>query len=392
MQTLRRWWPLLALLALAFNLRPVAVAVGPVLAEITADIGLGPVTAGLLTSLPTMCFAIFGAVAPWVGRRLGTHRAILLAICVLILGQVGRVVVDSPAAFLTLSAIALGGMALANVLIPSLVREHFPNRVGMATALYSLTMTIGVTLASSATVPLAHALGGWRASLGTGVLTASIALLFWLPMLKGRSRRTGPAERAITFRMLARTRLAWAMAVLFGCQSAHAYTIFGWLPSVYRSAGMDEVGAGLMLGINAAVGIAPAFLIPAFIERLRSPTPLFIGIMGFLVAGYLGLMTAPMTLPWLWPALLALGTSSFPLLLALFGLRARTASSTASLSGFSQSVGYLIAMAGPMSFGMLGNATRSWDAAIAFQLALVVPMTVAGLYVCRPQMIEDHLA
>ena len=155
MESLKRWWPLVAILALAFNLRPVAVAIGPVLAEISADIGLDGVTAGLLTSLPTLCFAAFGALAPWVSQRIGVVPTVGLALAALLAGQVGRLLTHSPGPFLALSALALAGMALANVLMPTLVRLHYPHRVGTATALYSLTLTLGVTMASAATVPIA---------------------------------------------------------------------------------------------------------------------------------------------------------------------------------------------------------------------------------------------
>ena len=156
MESLKRWWPLVAILALAFNLRPVAVAIGPVLAEISADIGLDGVTAGLLTSLPTLCFAAFGALAPWVSQRIGVVPTVGLALAALLAGQVGRLLTHSPGPFLALSALALAGMALANVLMPTLVRLHYPHRVGTATALYSLTLTLGVTMASAATVPIAQ--------------------------------------------------------------------------------------------------------------------------------------------------------------------------------------------------------------------------------------------
>ena len=185
METLRRWMPLVALLCLAFNLRPVAVSVGPVLTEITAELGLTGTTAGLLTSLPTLCFAAFGAAAPWVARKLGDHGTIAVALLALIAGQVLRLLADDAVGFLLASALALAGMAMANVLLPSLVRQHYPDRIGLVTALYSLTLTIGVTVASMATVPLAVALGGWRAGLGTIVIAAVVALLFWLPMLRG---------------------------------------------------------------------------------------------------------------------------------------------------------------------------------------------------------------
>lgn len=391
MDRLRRWWPLIALLALAFNLRPVAVSIGPVLTEITRDIGLTGATAGLLTSLPTICFAGFGAFAPTVARRIGTHAAILLALVALLVGQGGRLLVHDRFAFLALSTVALSGMALANVLLPTLVRQHYPHRVGLATALYSLTMTIGVTLASSVTVPLAQSLGGWRAGLSAGVLAAVAALLCWLPLMHGARARRGVGGTHVTLGQVARTRLGWAMAVLFGCQSAHAYTIFGWLPSVYRSAGLDEVDAGLMLGIATGVGILPAFLIPAYVARTRNPTGLFLCIMACLIAGYGGLLAAPATAPWLWALLLALGTASFPLILALFGTRARTPTATAALSGFAQSIGYAIATVGPLSFGILRTSFGTWAPSIWLQMGLIVPMVAAGLYACRPRLIEDEL-
>ena len=44
---------------------------------------------------------------------------------------------------LALSLLALGGMATANVLLPSLVKLHFPDRVGLMTSIYSTALAIG---------------------------------------------------------------------------------------------------------------------------------------------------------------------------------------------------------------------------------------------------------
>lgn len=389
---LRKWWPLVAILALAFNLRPVAVSVGPVLTDISRDLGLTGATAGLLTSLPTICFAAFGAAAPWIAQRAGLAATIALALVALVVGQVGRVSATSGATFLTWSMLALAGMALANVLMPTLVRLHFPDRIGLATSLYSLTLTLGVTAASIATVPLAHQLGGWRGALSAGVVAGVVALACWIPLLiKGR-RAVGSTGAPVSLSRVARTPLGWALAIFFGIQSAQAYSIFGWLPSVYRSAGLSEVDAGLMLGIATGIGIVPAFLIPAYVSRVGNPARLFLVIMGFLLAGYVGLLAAPLAAPWLWATFLALGTASFPMILALFGTRSHTPEATAALSGFAQSVGYIIATAGPLSFGVLHEATSGWTAPIALQLTLCVPMVIAGLYSCRPLLIEDQLA
>ena len=59
------------IVVLAFNLRPAAVSVGPVLDEITSGLSMSSTTAGVLTTLPVLAFAGFGALAPWLARVLG---------------------------------------------------------------------------------------------------------------------------------------------------------------------------------------------------------------------------------------------------------------------------------------------------------------------------------
>ena len=384
---------LVAILLLAFNLRPVATSVGPVLGQITRDLGMGGATAGLLTSLPALCFAVVGALAPAIASRIGPHRTIGVALLALVIGQAGRAWVPSTWAFLLLSVVALAGMALSNVLLPSLVRLHFPDRIGLATSLYSLSLTLGVTTASAATYPLALALGGWRGAFTATTLIGLAALLCWIPMLRHAKLQHSiqPEKDHHSVAAVARTRMGWAMAVMFGIQSAQAYTIFGWLPTIYIDAGLDEVSAGLMLGIATGAGVIPSFFTPIYASRKAEPVGLFVTIMAFLVAGYIGLWLAPTTLPWLWAIFLAFGTASFPLILALLGLRARSASGTAALSGFAQSVGYLIAASGPFIVGVLHANTHNWGWSIGFQLILVVPMVFVGVKCCRTWFIEDEL-
>ena len=134
---------LVAILLLSLNLRPAAVSVGPVLDELRDSLDMGPASAGLLTSLPVLAFAIFGALAPAAARRLGPHRVTMLALLSVVVGLAGRAVVGSEAAFLALSLVAVAGMAMANVLIPSLVRLHFPDRIGPMTSLYTTALAVG---------------------------------------------------------------------------------------------------------------------------------------------------------------------------------------------------------------------------------------------------------
>ena len=233
-----------------------------------------------------------------------------------------------------------------------------------------------------------------RRSLTATTVVGLAALLCWLPMLRYAKLQHSikPEKDHFSVASVARTRMGWAMAVMFGIQSAQAYTIFGWLPTIYIDAGLDQVSAGLMLGIATGAGVIPSFFTPIYASRKAEPVGLFLTIMAFLVAGYVGLWLAPTTLPWLWAIFLAFGTASFPLILALLGLRSRTASGTAALSGFAQSVGYLIAASGPFIVGILNASTHHWGWSIGFQLLLVIPMTFVGVKCCRTWFIEDELA
>ena len=74
------------IVVLAFNLRPAAVSVGPVLDEITTGLGMSGTTAGVLTTLPVLSFAGFGALAPWLARVLGLHRITLVALVSVVVG------------------------------------------------------------------------------------------------------------------------------------------------------------------------------------------------------------------------------------------------------------------------------------------------------------------
>lgn len=394
MRLLLRWMPLVAVLALAFNLRIVAVSVGPVLGAIMADYSMGGGLAGLLTSMPALCFAIFGALAPMIARRLGNHITVSLALLCLIVGQTARIYTDSTWQFLAFSVLALAGMAVGNVMLPTLVRHHFPSRIALATSLYSLSLSLGLTLASVGTVPLAMNLGGWRGAFTALTVLAVAAFIIWLPMLRRQQShvQAHSTQRRYTIAEVASTRRGWAMALFFALQSAQGYTIFGWLPTVFVDAGLSELHAGLMLGITNAVGIVPAFLVPAWVGRMRRPTRLFLSIVAFLTLGYLGLMLAPMAIPWLWSIFIAFGLSAFPLFLALLATRAATPSGTAALSGFAQSMGYLLAAAGPLIVGIVHEQTAGWTIPLLLQLAEIVPFTFLGAWLCQEWNIETEIS
>jgi MFS transporter, CP family, cyanate transporter len=381
---------LLGIVVLAFNLRPAAVSVGPVLDEIIAGLGMSATTAGVLTTLPVLAFASFGALAPALARALGTHRVTLLALGAVVAGLGGRAATGNVLVFLALSLLGLAGMATANVLLPTLVKLHFPHRIGLLTSLYTTALAVGLTLASVATVPVAQASGTWRWGLGVWAATALVAALPWLGLLR-HDRKPQDDRGSIALAQVARTRLGWAMAALFGLQSLQAYSVFGWFAQVYRDAGFDPGTAGLLLGVITGASIPLSFLLPALVARLRNQTALFCVLIGCWAAGYLGLLLAPRAGAWLWALLVGTGAAIFPVVLTLIGLRARTSAGTAALSGFTQSVGYLVSAVGPLGMGLLHDLTGGWTVPVSVLLGLLGVQLLAALVVARPTYLEDQL-
>jgi CP family cyanate transporter-like MFS transporter len=378
------------IVVLAFNLRPAAVSVGPVLDEITRALGMSPTTAGVLTTLPVLAFATFGALAPWLARGVGIHRVTLLALVAVVAGLGLRARIDDVAAFLALSLLALAGMATANVLLPSLVKIHFPDRVGLLTSIYTTALAIGLTSASVLTVPLAEGFGSWRWGLLAWAVTALVAALPWVALVR-HDRSPDLATHTVTLAAVARTRLGWAMALFFGLQSLQAYSIFGWFAQVYRDAGFSASTAGLLLGVVTAISIPLSFWVPSLTARLHDQSWLITGLVLCYPVGYAGLLLAPVGGAWLWAVIVGIAASVFPLVLTLIGLRARTGEGTAALSAFTQSVGYLVAAVGPLGMGVLYDLTGAWTVPLLALIVLSVPQLLVGLLVARPSYIEDSL-
>ncbi len=381
---------LVGLVLLSFNLRPAAVSVGPVLAEVRDSFGMSPAAVGLLTSLPVIAFAVFGALAPAAARRIGIHRVTALATLAAVAGLLGRAATHSEALFLALSLLALIGMAMANVLLPSLVKLHFPDRIGQVTAIYTTALSIGLTAALVFTVPISDTFGGWRAGLVAWAGLAVLAVIPWAP-LAAKDRHLDRPPRSITFRDVARTRLGIAMALFFGLQSLQAYAVFGWFSQLWRDSGYSATRAGLLAGLLAGTAIPLSLWLPNVLARSADPRKVLFAVIACYPIGYVGLMVAPYRLAPVWAVTVGVATVTFPLILTLIGLRARTPEGTAALSAFTQSTGYLIAAAGPFTVGVLHSATGGWTVPLVLLLVLALPLFPLAAYVSRLAYVEDQM-
>lgn len=394
----RLWWGVLAIVALAINLRPGATSLGPVLAEVQAGLGMGGSLAGLLTSAPGFAFAVFGAFAVVIGLRLGLAGGLLVAALGAALGLLGRTFVDSVPLFFVLTALAFAGMAIGNVLVPAFIKAHYPNRLASIMSVYTVSLAIGATTASLVSAPLSDvAPGGWRASLGVWGLAALAAAVPWA-VLAASERRRRLAEEVVTHRVsgsvfaVIGSRKAVALALFFGMQSMQAYVQFGWIAQMYRDGGLSATQAGAMASLLAAFGVPAGFVMPVVVARVRDPRWVVVLLGALLVGGYLGVWLAPTTAPWLWAALLGVSGFAFPMAMALITARTRDAHTTTQLSGFTQSVGYLFSGIGPLLVGILFEVTGGWDVPLWFLLGSAAVFVASGLVAAGPGFVDDELA
>ncbi|GGN60396.1 MFS transporter [Actinoplanes lobatus] len=372
---------LVALILAAVNLRLAVTSIGPVLTEIRTGLGMSATTAGLLTSVPVVCFALIGLAAPRLARRFGAARVILGGLVLLTVGLVVRPYTGAPAPFLLFSAVALAGIALVNVLLPSIVKERFPDRVGTVTGLYSVALNIGATTAAAATVPLTGAFDGdWRLGLACWALAAVVALPPWLLLARSRSATPQDQDQTPSPVRVSRHPVAWALAVYFGMQSTSAYVIIGWLPQIYRDAGLSASLAGILFAVTSLLGVPLSFLLSAYAGRLRSQSGIAVALGLFGIAGWTGLWFSPAAAPWLWATLLGVVNAAFPLALTMIALRGRTPATVVRLSAFAQSVGYLIAIPGPIVVGLLHEVSHGWRLPLALMIALMFPQLTAGYF------------
>jgi CP family cyanate transporter-like MFS transporter len=282
-----------------------------------------------------------------------------------------------------------GAIAVANVLLPVIVKRDFPNHVGRVTGLVSSAMAVTAAAAAAVTVPLGDVLDlGWRGGLGFWAIPVTLALVAWLPQLAARTPFLHSPLPGAT-RALLGDGLAWQVTLYLGLQSLGFYTVIAWLPSIYRDLGLDPVAAGGVVAVIPLAAIPTGLLIPGLFTRARDQRwSAFVVSMGTAI-GLLGVLVAPLAAPLLWVLLIGVSQGvSFPLALALIVFRTRTPAETQRLSAMAQTFGYMVAATGPLVMGAAHDLTGSWAGPLALLVALIALQAVIGLGAGRARFVR----
>ncbi|MBB6437239.1 CynX/NimT family MFS transporter [Streptomyces candidus] len=382
----------------SLNMRAALASVSPLVSEISESFGLSSTATSLVTSVPVLFLGVGALVAPWLGRRFGTEAVLF---CALLLLGVGILVRVLPATAALYGGGVLIGIAISllNVLMPGLIKRDFPDRAAPMTSVYTGSMIAGATIVAATSVPLEKAFGdSWEASMAFWSLLAAVAALAWLPQVLIARGRTGHETRVAPGasgsaapaapRSVWRSGLAWQVTLFMGLQSLWSYVLIAWMPTIFTDHGMSRSTAGVIFAFNNLIQVAGAFAVPLLAGRMRSQRPLIALVTSLVATGYVGLMAAPVAGAWLWSGILGIGQGgAVGLALTLIVLRSGDAVTAARLSGMAQTIGYLLAAAGPLAAGAVYQMTGSWTVPIALMLGVCATALAVGLFAARDRKV-----
>ncbi|MCD4503392.1 MFS transporter [Chromobacterium piscinae] len=369
---------LLGLVLVGLNLRPALSSLAPVLAMVSADTGLSPAMAGLLTTLPVACLGLFGPLAPHLARRLGSEKTIAVVLLALAAGILLRTQLGLFGLFVG-SALAGAAIGVIGVLLPGIVKRDFASSAGLMTGVYTMALCLGAALAAGFTVPVAeHFNHDWRPALALWALPAALALTVWWPQLNTR-HAAGRGQWRVSG--LLRDPLAWQVTLFMGLQSSLAYIVFGWLPSILMDRGLTAMQGGLMLSLSTMVQVPASLLVPILAHRCRNQRPPIAATLLMVIAGLLGMLYAPTDSLILWAALLGFGQGGlFSTALSLLAHRSPDQHVAASLSGMAQGIGYMLASMGPFAVGLIrGHSHEAWPLALLFSMIAAAALSIGML-------------
>ncbi|MET0961502.1 MAG: MFS transporter [Noviherbaspirillum sp.] len=387
-----KWLLLVALFVVAINLRPALATVAPLLDAIRAETGLTLAGAGVLSTLPVLCFALFAPLAPRLGRLLPAEQVVFWCFVALVLG-IGLRCLPGIAALFSGTLVIGAAISITMSLLPGLIKRSFGVHAANTSGFYTTALTVGAALASAAAIPLSEAAGSWRIAQAAWALPAALVVLLAIGVhrlaLRNGATRPEPPMRKV--RGLARSVLAWQVALYTGLQSALAYCVFAWLPMMLVDRGVTPLSAGFLLSLTIAAQLVTALTGPWIATRGPDQRPAIFALLALTVIGFLACMHGPAPVLWLSATLLGLGQGgTFSIANALLVLRSPDASVAASLSGMVQCVGYAIAAAAPLGAGLLHGYSGDWDGVVLAFVIVAAAAAAAAAGAGRDRQLQTH--
>lgn len=373
------WLLWVGFILVSLNLRLIFTTVGPLL----ENLQLGFTSTLLVTTLPLALLGLFSMAGVRLRHWLGEERALFFALILLSIGCSVRGLGES--GLIVGTVVGSVGIAVMNVIMPLLARKRFgPQRMGMVMGIYALMLGAGAVLGASVSLPLFQWLGADRASafhaLGLWAVPALLALLLWLPQLRHAahhglgSGHSGPSVNVY------RNPTAWAITLFFGLQVLNLFVFLPWMPTLLRDRGTDVATAALIFSVSQLSLMVASFFTPLLAARTQDHRPHITSVILLCLAGTLGLMYAPLPSAIVWAGVLGFGQGAgLSLGTFLFVAKAASIDTATRISAMAQTVGYLIAVAGPLVVGALYQHSGDWNLPVLLLVGILLIELIVAL-------------
>lgn len=383
-------------LLISLSLRSPITGIGPLLDLIRLELNLSATQAGMLTTLPLLAFAFFSPIASRIGRKHGLEQALMLSLILVTIGLVIRSIGNSVGLFS--GTIIIGaGIAIANVLLPSLMKRDFPTKIATMTSIYVLMMGVGSALSASLAIPLADlasrlsigAVPSWALSLASLTIFPVIAILVWLPQLRNNTAPSKDSSELEGHSYLWRNVDAWSITLFLALNSFLMYIFISWLPTILVELGYSHHQAGVIHGVLQLFTAVPAIILIPLMAKISDKRFLSFSLTIMAFFGIVGLIYAP-NYAMIWGMLFGFGAGGgFIVALALISLRTQTAHQAATLSGMAQFLGYLLAATGPIIMGAIHEHNGSWQQPLALCAIVALVWSIFAVLASKSQLISS---
>jgi CP family cyanate transporter-like MFS transporter len=358
------------------DLRLTMLAVPPLIPLIHRELHLDEKSIGALVSLPVLILAVASVPGSLLIAKLGVRRALLIGLCLVGVFSALRGFGPSTPVLYTATFLMGVGVAVSQPAFPSLVREWFPRRIAIATAVYSNGILVGETLPTALTtpvgvLPLAH--GDWRWAIAMWsviVLLSAAGIVLAAPagrsVVKGVASRWWPSWRESQ---------AVRIGLVMGMASAVYFGSNAYIPDFLDQTGRHNLISPTLLALNGAQLLTAPTV--AIWQRLLTGKIGFVGSSVLMAVAQLGIVLTPGVGVVLWAFMLGFAAALSFIVVLTLPPRLAAAGDVHRMSAAIFTVQYAVAFLLPLIAGALWDATGL--AVLAFAPGVAATAAMAWL-------------
>lgn len=391
----------IAILLMAVNMRAPIIGFGAVVKLIQQDLGLTTNSIGWIGTIPVMAFATSSFIAPMLSRRIGLENTMIVASSLLAIGIFVRSFHPQVGFLVTGTVLLSLAISLGNVLTPAVIKKYTPNHIGLVMGTYSMFLSVFAGFASGIAMWLVSK-ANWQFALGVWGWISVGAMIAWLMVAHFRLRhklaiqdseainQTVSQADAPSQKSVWKMPMAWWISVFMGLQSLIYYTLASFLPSLLIDKGLTTQQAGNVGMVFQLMAFPSILLLTRWVSQnwnlrtlaMAAALGNLIGVLGF---GFLPLQGWV----WLWSIAAGFGCGViFTLCMMIFTLKSKDSQQAAELSGMAQTVGYSIAITGPILTGWLKDMSHTWTLSMGVLTLLMIINCVFSWLATQNKAIE----